>query len=424
MKQLQPSSHRQSRDQVPQTKNTGCKDMDTDGDREEDKIQEEIAQQEFPPLPRRTPREITSKIKVLENIQLRPPLSTDGNKNKTVQDIKRGVVERKDREETDKDKDKDGWETVDKKRRKKEKGSQKSKEVSKRDANSHSHKQNDKKVKENRRRPPRTAAVTIKGKNADFSYAEALKRARTEISLQDLGIEDTRIRKTVTGGLLIQIPSSEGNKKAELLAGKLQSILENEARVALPVIKGELRIIGLNDSVTNEEVAEEIARLGECKISNVKVGDIKIMRNGLGFIWAQCPLTAAVKVAKHSKLGWSIVRVELLKARPKQCFKCWQFGHLRQACTSNKDYSKLCYKCGCEGHWATKCKNDPKCMICSEANKEANHRIGSLTCKASQSRKEENKIEGTKAKVKAQKKYIQEESVDLTEEAIMDIAND
>ncbi|EFN65451.1 hypothetical protein EAG_13575, partial [Camponotus floridanus] len=96
----------------------------------------------------------------------------------------------------------------------------------------------------------------------------------------------------------------------------------------------------------------------------------------------QCPLTAATKVAKHGKikLGWSVVRVELLGARPKQCFKCWQFGHLRQACTFDKNYSRLCYKCGKEGHWASKCQNELKCMICSEANREANHRIGSLTC--------------------------------------------
>lgn len=441
----QISPRKQLKDQVPQVENLGWEDMDTNRGEEEDKGP---IQQEFPPLPKRTPREVTSKIKVLENIQLRPPLSTDGNKKKLIQDIKKGVVERrdregkrgeverKDREETDTD----GWETVSKKRRRKkdkEKGSQKSKEINKPAAKG----QNQKQKVENRRRPPRTAAVTIKGKNADFSYAEALKKARTQISLQELGIENTRIRKTVTGGILIQIPGSEGNKKAELLAEKLQSRLEDEARIALPVIKGELRIIGLDDSVTKEEVVAEIARLGECKINNIKTGDIRIMRNGLGFIWAQCPLNAAVKVAKNGKikLGWSIVRVELLKARPKQCFKCWQFGHLRQACTSSKDYSKLCYKCGSEGHWAPKCENDPKCVICSEANREANHRIGSLACKAIQNKKEEksmedakvkaNSTEDAKVKAKSEKEYIQKEyihkvSVDRIEEATMDIAND
>lgn len=50
------------------------------------------------------------------------------------------------------------------------------------------------------KRIPKTAAVTITGKDFTFSYAAALRRARDEISLKDLGIDDSRIRKTINGG--------------------------------------------------------------------------------------------------------------------------------------------------------------------------------------------------------------------------------
>jgi len=44
-----------------------------------------------------------------------------------------------------------------------------------------------------RRRPPRTAAVAIKGLEANFSYAEALKRLREQISLPELVIDKSHV---------------------------------------------------------------------------------------------------------------------------------------------------------------------------------------------------------------------------------------
>lgn len=419
-----------------QTKVRKEMDMDYENHKEEEVRQKEEVQHDFPPLPKREPREIKPKIKVLENIQLRPPLSID--KRKIVQDIRKRVeikkkedIENKLKDETDTD----AWQIVEKKKVKR-KDIKKSKENSGKKGID----QNNIKVK-GRRRPPRTAAVTIKGRNSDFSYADALKRARSEISLAEIGIENTRIRKTVTGGILIQIPGNDGNKKAEILANKLQSLLEQEARVVLPVIRGELRMIGLDDSITKEEVAEEIAKIGACNIRDVQVGEIRVMRNGLGFIWAQCPLTAATKVAESGKikLGWSIVRVELLKARPKQCYKCWRFGHLRQSCTSEKDYSGRCYKCGENDHWAKMCKRELKCMICKEDNKEFNHRIGSLACKAEREKKTkttlDNKEDNNNLKLKDKRKdsediqkaiikEIRKEGTCLEEETLMEIAHD
>lgn len=70
-------------------------------------------------------------------------------------------------------------------------------------------------VNENpRRRVPRTAAVAIRGNSSDFSYAEAIKRARTDISVEQLGIKNSRIRRALNGGLIIEIPGPDNDKKA------------------------------------------------------------------------------------------------------------------------------------------------------------------------------------------------------------------
>ncbi|XP_029680049.1 uncharacterized protein LOC115245738 [Formica exsecta] len=108
------------------------------------------------------------------------------------------------------------------------------------------------------------------------------------------------------------------------------------------------------------------------------------MRNGLFTIWAQCPLKAAIEVAnkKRIKIGWTLARVDLLESRPVQCFRCWKFGHVRLACTSEMDFGGLCFKCGEPNHLARDCNSPPACKLCSEEGKDPNHRLGSNFCKA------------------------------------------
>ncbi|XP_029166089.1 uncharacterized protein LOC114936906 [Nylanderia fulva] len=108
------------------------------------------------------------------------------------------------------------------------------------------------------------------------------------------------------------------------------------------------------------------------------------MSNGLFTVWAQCPLAAAIKATQKNKIkiGWTIARIELLKARPTQCYKCWGHGHLRNKCTSVADRSKTCFRCGGENHPALNCQNPIRCILCVEQGKDPNHRVGSNQCKA------------------------------------------
>lgn len=210
------------------------------------------------------------------------------------------------------------------------------------------------------RRPPRSAAVTIRIDDKDkdkFSYANVLKKARDNISLEEIGIEETRIRRTAAGSILIEIPRIGKSEVADRLATELHRVLEGEATVARPTIRGELRLFGLDDSISREEICEKVASQGKCRKEEVKVGDIKPMRSGLGMVWLQCPLASAVSLAKLEKLciGWSVIKIELLGAREKQCFKCWRYGHLKYNCIVNIDRKGLCYRCGAESHRVKEC---------------------------------------------------------------------
>ncbi|XP_067216852.1 uncharacterized protein [Linepithema humile] len=239
------------------------------------------------------------------------------------------------------------------------------------------------------RRAPRTAAVAIKGKDPQCSYAEILSEARRKISLTSLGIDSSKVRPAASGGVIIEIPGANRTQKADTLAGKLREAFGErkegeEVIISRLSVKGELRIIGLDDSVDAAEVQGAVAEKGGCTVEEVRVGQIQRMTNGLGLIWVQCPLVAAVRMngLKKFRLGWSTVKVELLRTRPVQCFKCWQFGHMRASCSSSEDRSLRCYRCGQAGHRVVECANNPHCLICESQGKESGHRLGSEKCGA------------------------------------------
>lgn len=103
-------------------------------------------------------------------------------------------------------------------------------------------------VRDNRRLP-KNAAVMITSRDAQLTYANVLKKAREGISLNNLDIKATKIRRAANGGLLIEVLDSDGVDKANALVDKLRDILHDQARVVRPTIKGEIRLIGLDDCI-------------------------------------------------------------------------------------------------------------------------------------------------------------------------------
>lgn len=234
------------------------------------------------------------------------------------------------------------------------------------------------------RRVPKSAAVCIKRNTDGPSYAQMLRKAREQIQLGGIGIEDTRIRWAANGSVLIEVAGNNMGEKTDLFASKLREVLEGEATISRPVARGEMRIWGLDDSVSTDEVACVIADAGGCLPIDITVGAINRIPNGLGSVWIRCLLAAAVKAASSGRIriGWSTVRIELLSAKPVQCYKCWQYGHVRNACRANIDRAFACFRCGQTGHRARDCTEAAYCVVCAQLGNNANHRMGSNNCGA------------------------------------------
>lgn len=85
----------------------------------------------------------------------------------------------------------------------------------------------------------------------------------------------------------------------------------------------ELRLRGLDDSVTRDAVVMAVAETGGCDILDVKVEEFQKSQDGLYTAWVRCLVATANKLAATGRLRlwWVLARVELLNARPLQCYK-------------------------------------------------------------------------------------------------------
>jgi threonine aldolase len=99
-----------------------------------------------------------------------------------------------------------------------------------------------------------------------------------------LGIPNVKVKRAITGALILEVPGSDGAEKANKLAKKMANLFANTpgVRVARPSKRAELRVRNLDDSVTAENITKAVAEIGDCSLSEVRTGDIKMFPNELG----------------------------------------------------------------------------------------------------------------------------------------------
>ena len=188
---------------------------------------------------------------------------------------------------------------------------------------------------------------------------------------------------------MLKILEDNSVKKAHVLAQRLRVIFTNEkeVKVSQPVKKAEFRICDLDDSVTPAKVTAAVANLGSCDVESIRTGTVRHRSNRtIGSVWVQYPVTAARKVIEAGKilLGW-------ISARVKQCYRCMEFGHIRQECSSDVDRTGRCYTFGELGHCARDCTARSRCSECANS---ATVRVEQQTPPPTEDEKEERADQG------------------------------
>ena len=209
-----------------------------------------------------------------------------------------------------------------------------------------------------------------------------MSKAKNKINLADTGITDIRVRRSIAGGLILEIPGEDNSVKASDLANRISKFFpcNGDVRISHLTKMAEVRLSGLDYSVTSLEVAAAVAEAGGCTPTDIKTGAIRQRTpQSMGTIWIKCPAVATKKLATRNRLtvGWTLAKVEILPPRPLQCYRCLDTGHVKTQCKSSIDRSGCCYSCGGNNHLARNFTLPPKCPHCSEAGR---HRIGSSQC--------------------------------------------
>lgn len=120
--------------------------------------------------------------------------------------------------------------------------------------------------------------------------------------LEILSIEETRVRRAVIGGLLIEMPSPDTANKVNRLAEKLKILFKDtDIRVSHPIRRAELRITNLDDSVSAGMGGGGCESGERQRRTLIRVGLMWSLRN-LQSIWMQCPLEGALKATEAGRV--------------------------------------------------------------------------------------------------------------------------
>ncbi|XP_045539743.1 uncharacterized protein LOC123722320 [Papilio machaon] len=240
---------------------------------------------------------------------------------------------------------------------------------------------------------PKTAAIvvtlkkgatmtTAEGAMSDAKYTEVLAKARSSISLREFGLESVRIRTSMTGSKLMEVGGTTPEETADRLAAALVEAVGSWADITRPTKMAVLRITGLDDTVTTEEVAAQLASVGGCPPTSMKVGNIRPSFWGGGSALVKCPATAAKAVVKAGRvaIGWTMATVKAVEAQPLRCYKCMMLGHTRALCPAETENGRLCFRCGSEGHKSAECEAPCKCTVCATTGRPHSHVMGGAKC--------------------------------------------
>jgi len=225
-------------------------------------------------------------------------------------------------------------------------------------------------------REPRTAAVLLStGPEAEITLGKVLKKIRP-LAAEIPGIIPLTLKRAQAGGVLLQLSGGEGHRLTDDLAKMRQVVGEAKGvRVARSQKRAELRLQGLDDSVTREEVIGSVAGLAGCRAEDLVVGEIKSLPNWLGSVWLRCPVAVSNKLIEVGKwrIGWATVAAKPLPARRMHCFRCLEVGHGAANC-EGVDRSGRCHRCGDRSHQSRGCPAErPKCPLCAEFGLSAGH---------------------------------------------------
>lgn len=160
-----------------------------------------------------------------------------------------------------------------------------------------------------------------------LSYAEALRRMKNEVNLQNASVVVDRIRRTKAGDLLVRLGKGVG--QAERLGSALAPVLGQQANVRVVTTTCTLKIRDLDEITEAEEITETLAKnVDKTTPSDFTVRAIRQSYSGTRLAVVTTPAQYADTLVRMGRIriGWVTCRVRE-KAEVIKCYMCMGFGH-------------------------------------------------------------------------------------------------
>lgn len=224
-------------------------------------------------------------------------------------------------------------------------------------------------------KPPNTEAIIVKQQGK--TYSDLLKEVRERVKVGSAaaqGIET--IRKSRDGNMIIVVDKKQRAAIEELKkdigrGGEVQVNVSSNRRESTLFIKD------IDGITTKEEVMEAVCDAVKIQEGECRMGELRPYFGGNQAITIRLDKEKAQVLANKGKIriGLSCCkiaeRVEVLR-----CFRCWQYGHVREMCAGTNDLTDACNQCGKLGHKRKDCKSGAWCLNC----KSEGHNAGSGDC--------------------------------------------
>lgn len=219
----------------------------------------------------------------------------------------------------------------------------------------------------------RPDAVIVKADN--MSYADMLKKIRTSRDMEGVGGTIHSITKTKDGNLRIVLNREAAEIENLLIA--IKTTIGNEASCTRLTDRATVEIRDADEEATDEEILQALEAHTKGQ-GTARIISKRRINRGTKIISASVPMAAMSTLLKtRLRIGFVNCRVKRM-IDVQKCFRCQGFGHTRRTCT-NDERSDLCWKCGEEGHKSSDCVGNANCLLCNE-EKSRDHRLGSHKC--------------------------------------------
>ncbi|XP_055643580.1 uncharacterized protein LOC129779862 [Toxorhynchites rutilus septentrionalis] len=209
------------------------------------------------------------------------------------------------------------------------------------------------------------------------TYAEILRKVKEDPSLQNLGENVARIRRTQNGEMLFELkknPTIKSSTYRELV----EKSLGETAKVRALSQEIAIECRNLDEITTDDELREALNE--QFELSDVSL-TIRLRKafGGTQTAVIKLPRIAARKLLETGKIkvGWTVCPLRAIQ-QMMRCFKCMDFGHQSRNC-NGPDRSDSCLRCGNKGHLAKMCTKPPRCMLCT-TEVDNDHVTGGSRC--------------------------------------------